>query len=104
MIYTEPLSWMDNLNPTEKTNIISWFNSKMDVLVEALDLLKFNNSSNSLVDIVDYISKAAIIDIAPDTDSPSKEVEYFVSITENENDIFNLTYKYCLVHFNKTTK
>lgn len=102
MTYTTPLQWMISLNPIERTNIISWFNSKMDTfLSNNTDIMRFNNPNNSITDIVNELSKIAIVEIAPESDSTEKEIEHFVSITENKYDIYNLTYNYCINKFDK---
>jgi len=101
MKYSEPLSWMINLNPTERLDIISWFNKKMDALMSKMNMSQFNNPNNLLVDIVDYLHQFVSCEIAPDISSTTVDVRYFVSITEDTNDIDNLTYQYCLNRFNQ---
>lgn len=98
----EALTWLKRMNHQEVENITKWFNQKMDNLVESQNLMQFNNHDNAFSDIVSEITKMASIAIAPGIYSSNKDIEYFNSITENPNDIGNLTYNYCLDKFNQT--
>lgn len=98
----EPLSWLKD-QPKLRQNIINHFNSHLDTLVEQQDLLKFDNSDNTLSDIIRTILPMAAVAIAPGQDSNSKDIEYYNSILQYEADLVKLTESYCKNKFKNVT-
>lgn len=101
----EPLAWLLDYDPhNQRNDIISWFNNKMDMLVNKLSLLQYNNPDNRFLDVVHELSLMAAVAIAPDINSKPKDIEYFNTIISGKDDFNILVNQYCLIKFNKTTK